>query len=315
LNGLRFPQEYLCIDHERFRQPLYVYTILEDIVIADISTAHSFVGYSPVIVGIRDEDTTGLHPEKIRIAFTAGPLDLNDTFRSKDALSILFLEKIKSQRLGDDETLLYYAATRGVHHFVSGFSRLIIRLSNRLYQKKTGNVYLPGNSYKQVQIAYAVPRNISLITVSRGGLFNLFPTDLHGPAGEDHYIISLRHEGKACKQVMETGKILLTAVDSGFYKTVYSLGKNHMQEMKKKEHFPFSDRVSTLFQLPLPAQAVSYRELELAESFTYGIHRVFLFKTVARQRLQDFPSTLAHIHTVYATWRQNKGLTGNYLLR
>ena len=63
--------------------------------------------------------------------------------------------------------------------------------------------FLPDNLYKQVQIAYSIPRNISLITVGQNDRFNLFPTDLHGPVNEDHYIISLRHEGKACQQVMK----------------------------------------------------------------------------------------------------------------
>jgi hypothetical protein len=315
LNGLYFPQEYLCLDYEQFHEPLYVYTIVEDIVIADISNSHSFVGYSPVIFAMTCSSTAWLHPEKIRIAFTTGQIAINGNFNSKDAIAILSLIKINVQCLPDEEDILYYAAQKGIHHFLSPVSQLINQFNNRLYQKKPGNVYLPGNAYKQVQIAYAVPRNISLITVSQEGLFNLFPTDLHGPVGEDHYIISLRHEGKACKQVLKSGKILLTGVESRFYKTVYSLGKNHMQAMKTGENFPFSDKVSPHFLLPLPQAAVSCRELELLDSFTRGIHRIFLFKILTSQSLQGSPSTLAHIHNVYATWRQNKGLAGNYLLR
>jgi len=315
LNGLYFPQEYLCFDHEQFSQPLHVYTIIEDIVIDDISSSHSFVGYSPVIFAMTYSSTAWLHPEEIRIAFTAEPIPVNANFRSKDAIAILSLVKINVQYLADEEDILYYAAKKGVHHFIPPFSQFIIQVNNRLYQKKPGNVYLPGNAYKQVQIAYSVPRNISLITVGQDGQFNLFPTDLHGAAGEDHYIISLRHEGKACKQVMETGKIVLSGVDSGFYKTVYSLGKNHMQEMKGKENFPFSGQFSARFQLPLPRSAIFYRELTVQDSFIHGIHRLILLKTEDRQGPGGPVSALAHIHNVSATWRQNKGLAGNYLLR
>ncbi|HMK25317.1 MAG TPA: hypothetical protein VK483_04740, partial [Chitinophagaceae bacterium] len=135
------------------------------------------------------------------------------------------------------------------------------------------------------------------------------------PVNEDLYIISLRHDGKACEQVISAARILLSQVDSDFYKLAYALGKNHMQDMKEKENYPFCDGVSAHLQLPLPRSTLFYRELELQDSFVHGIHRVMLFKTLYRQRFQDNPSTLAHIHNVYATWRQNNGLPGNYLLR
>ena len=183
------------------------------------------------------------------------------------------------------------------------------------YNKKKGNVFLYDNLYKQVQIAYSLPRNISLITVSENNQYNLFPTDLHGQVDDQHYIISLRHEGKASGQVERTGKILITEMDSQFYKTVYALGKNHTQEMKSNENFPFSDTVSAHLLLPLPKMALYYRELELVNSFMYGIHRLFLFKILYRQQVRGKPSTLVHIHNVYASWRYNNRLPGNYLLR
>jgi hypothetical protein len=37
--------------------------------------------------------------------------------------------------------------------------------------------------------------------------YNLFPTDLHGQPDDEHYVISLRHEGIACQQVLQTRKI------------------------------------------------------------------------------------------------------------
>ena len=115
--------------------------------------------------------------------------------------------------------------------------------------------------------------------------------------------------------MIQTRKILITEVQSQFYKTVYALGKNHMHEYREKSLFPFSEEVSSLLQLPLPGSAVFYRELELQDSFFHGIHRVLLFKILSRQPVQNNPATLAHIHNAYATWRHNNHLPGNYLLR
>jgi hypothetical protein len=169
--------------------------------------------------------------------------------------------------------------------------------------------------YKQVQIAYSIPRNISLITVGQNDRFNLFPTDLHGPVNENFYIISLRHDGRACQQIMNAGRILLTQVHCDFYKTAYALGKNHMQELKERGNFSFGNDISANLKLSLPQSAQYYQELEYQDSFIHGIHRVMLFKTLYWQRIRDNPSTLAHVHNVYATWRQNTRLPGNYLLR
>ena len=180
---------------------------------------------------------------------------------------------------------------------------------------KPGNVFLHDNLYTQVQAAYSIPRNISLITVGKDNRYNLFPTDLHGEAGNDHYVVSLRHEGKACRQVVNAGKILISTVHSQFYKSAYALGKNHMQEMKDSSQFPFSNEVSAQFSLLIPQPALLSRELELQDSFIHGIHRLLIFKILSRQQWNDTPSTLAHVHNVYATWRYNNRMAGNYLLR
>lgn len=314
INGLHYPQEYLCFAHESFEQPLHAYLINDGQVIKDITNLHVFAGYSPLIFSLPSSVLTTAEHSTIKIAFSQQLLQPNASFSQKDAVAMLCLKKIKEQKAGP-ETILYYEGVKGRHRFISAFHQFIIQLHNRLYHKKPGNIYLPGNLYKQVQIAYSLPRNISLVTVGKNNWFNLFPTDLHGPVNEDHYIISLRHDGKACQQVMNAGNILLSQVHSDLYKKAYSLGKNHMQEMKEKGGHPFSNHESVNLQLPLPQSALFYRELELQDSFVHGIHRVMLFKTLYRQEFQGIPSTLAHVHNVYATWRQNNHLPGNYLLR
>jgi flavin reductase (DIM6/NTAB) family NADH-FMN oxidoreductase RutF len=221
---------------------------------------------------------------------------------------------IRRQSAGDMD-IVYYEGIKGEHRFLSSFHQYVIALNNRLYNKNPGNVYLHTNLYKQVQIAYSVPRVISLITVSDGELFNLFPTDLHGTVNEQYYINSLRHEGKACKQVEASRRVVISQVHCDAYKTAYSLGKNHTQDLRSKDNFPFGNTSSSVFQLPLPQLALDYRDLELVQCFEHGIHKLLLYKIVSRQVLSHEPVTLAHIHNVYATWRHNNGLPGNYLLR
>jgi len=316
INGLHYPQEYLCLAKESFQQPLYVYLISRNKIIKDISAEHLFTGYSPLIITLYSSSAASKQdlPATIDLAFVDHPCQPNEFLKEKDAIARLSLKIIRKQSAGGLD-IFYYEGVHAEHHFLSPFHQRITGLNNRLYNKKTGNVFLHDNLYKQVQVAYSVPRIISLITVSDGQLFNLFPTDLHGSVNDEYYVSSLRHEGKACKQVETARRIVISQVNYEAYKTVYALGKNHVQELKSKENFPFGESVSKLFQLPLPKPVLYYRELELVDSFNHGIHKLLLYRVLSRQALSQAPATLAHIHNVYATWLRNKGLSGNYLLR
>ena len=312
-NGLHFPQEYLCLSEESLQKPLHVYFIHEGRVAADLTKAHHFIGYCPLIIAVPSSVLRTPY-QRIHLVFSERPFTINEFLPPRAALASLDLEKIREQQAGG-EKVLYYEGVKGVHRFVPPLSQLAIEVNNRIYGKKPGNVFLEGNLYKQVQIAYALSRKICLITVGHGEIFNLFPTDLHGRVDQDFYLISLRHEGKACEQVLSTQRIVISDMQSSAYRQVYALGKNHMQPLKHRESFQFAAASSLKFGLPLPKELCSYRELELEASFVHGIHRLLLFRIMSEVQLERQPSTLVHVHNAYATWRHKKGLESNYLLR
>jgi hypothetical protein len=314
-NGLHYPQEYLCLAKESFQHPLHVYLVDNRQIIKDITNEHLFTGYSPLIFTLNSPALNNQElSANIEIIFSRQSMQPNDIFEKKDAIARLSLQLVQKQAAGEN-SIFYYEGVQGRHHFISSFHQYIIELNNRLYNRKEGNVFLHNNLYKQVQIAYSLPRIISLITVSDGKLYNLFPTDLHGQANQQYYVSSLRHEGKACKQVEAAGRIVISEVHYQVYKMVYSLGKNHVRELQSKENFPFGESFSKFLNLPLPQSVLNYRELELMDSFVHGIHKLLLYKIISREAVTNAPATLSHVHNVYATWRHNKGLSGNYLMR
>ena len=310
LNGLHYAQEYLCLATASLTQSLHVYLVKDQRIIKDITKHHLFIGYSPLVYAFSANEEM---EASIHLILSNRPFQQNEYFSKKDAIASLQLQQIKKEELIDD-AVLYYEGVSGVHHFLSAFHQFINGLNNQWFNKKPGNVFLPNDLYRQVQIAYSVPRNISLITISNKDLFNLFPTDLHGQIDEDHYIISLRVGGKACEQVEAAGKVLISQVDRDAHKTVYALGKNHMQELKTKEDFPFSESYSENLKWPVPQNAIAYRELSLVNSFIHGIHKIMLFRIISQQQLTSSGVALAHIHNSYASWRHKMKLPGNYLL-
>jgi hypothetical protein len=315
INGLQFPQEYLCLSKESFTDPLRVYIVQNGKVTCDVTNTHAFIGYQPLLLATFYAGSKNqLFPDQLVLCFSKEFLHPNEEFNLKDAIATLRVRKTRSASVGG-KVVAVYEGMGGHHHFQSIFHQWIARLDNRLVNKRKENVFLEANLYQQVQIAYALPRVISLITVSGTGGYNLFPTDLHGEIGGDHYMISLRHEGKACRQVRESGRLLISTVESGAFKEVYLLGKNHMQEPKDILLFPFSAKRSVYYNLPIPDSAIYCREMEVMDSFILGIHRIFTLKILSRRTINDKNDTLAHVHNAYASWRHNKGMTGNYLLR
>ena len=322
LNGLHYPQEYLCLAKETFENSLRVYLVANGNIVKDITNEHLFTGYNPLIftlhVPLSNESFQSgdqeILPSSIDIFFCHSSSFQNGGLNKKDAIGHLSMTLIQKQTVGN--TIIYhYEGKKGEHHFLSSLQQAILALSNRLHNNREGNVYLHKNLYTQVQVAYSVPRIISLITVSDGKLYNLFPTDLHGAVNEQFYVGSLRHAGKACKQVESSGKIVISQMHCTAYKTAYALGKNHMQELRAKETFPFGDSVSPVFGLALPKFVIQYRELELLESFDHGIHKIMLFRIVSEQAVHSKPATLAHVHNCYATWRYKQRIASNFLLR
>lgn len=312
LNGLQFKQEYICLARESLTHPLHAYLTKEDKAIKDITTLHLFIGYSPLVFAFTPGTLSG--DEFIKIVFTHQISENEKLIAAKKVLATLRMKKLY-QLSSPEGTILLYEGVSGRHYFISRFNQLVVQLNNRLYNRKPGNVYLENSLYKQVQIAYALPRMISLITLEDDNLYNVFPTDLHGQVSESRYIISLRHEGKACSQVEKMGKLVISTIDAGAFREVYALGKNHMQDMKPKEQFGFSPQFSERFYIPIPLHVLEYRELELTESFRHGIHKILLFRIINRKKLQTNENSLSHVHCSYATWRGKHGLKGNYLIR
>ena len=174
LNGLHYPQEYLCLARESLQHPLHVYLTNADRIITDITNRHVFAGYHPLIFAF--PAFTGIDLAKfveIEVVFSNKLLQENSIYSSNDSRAKLRLRFARKQEAGTN-SIYYYEGIWGEHHFLSSFHQFIIGLNNKLFNRKTGNVFLQNNLYKQVQIAYAIPRTISLVTVSQKGLVNLF---------------------------------------------------------------------------------------------------------------------------------------------
>ena len=276
----------------------------------DLTDIHLFVGYYPLIIAISCEKNSSLNDllqNKNNIKTVLG--------ESKDKFYAQLILKNISTIEFDEVTLFLFEGVKGSHRFLSKFHILTNSLKYKLTAEKKINIYLKGNLYEQVKIAYSIPRKISLVTLGKNNMFNIFPTDINGRIDKQNFVISLRKNGKANKQVKELKKIVFSEMSADTCKEVYSLGVNHIKDLRAKNEFDLSKKLSQKYSIPLPNNALRYSELEFINDIQTGVHSLCFFKIVSSANIEDSKSTLAHIHRDYAEWRINKGIISEFLLR
>ena len=271
---------------------------------------HLFIGYYPLIIAItckKNSSSNHLIQNKNLLKSVFGA--------SKDKIIAQLILR-KNNTLEFDKVKLYlFEGVKGSHRFLSKFHILTNSLKYKLTADKRINIYLKGNLYEQVKIAYSIPRKISLVSLGNKNKINIFPTDINGRIGKQNFVISLRKNGKANKQVKELKKIVLSEMAVDKYKEVYSLGVNHTKELRDKKEFDLSEELSQTFSIPLAKNAVRYFELEFINDMQTGLHNLCFFKIVNSVNIVDSKSTLAHIHRDYAEWKINNGIISEFLLR
>ncbi len=314
LFGLTIPQQYVCVSSERLLNPLNVFATSHDgQQVADPKLA--FVGYKPVLFG-------GAQPKvaetNLCLHFNAAPELQIDTAWRGFAADSRSVARMILQRLpvtfNANPDLRLFEGKFGNHRFLHPLHQLSNSVRDGFTRQKPGNVNLPGNLHDMVRIAYAMPRKIALVTVSDGERINLFPTDLHGKINDTYYISSLRIGGNAEQQVSRQRRVVISEIESSFYREAYSLGKNHMRNFMREAEFNLAAFRSDGFGFPLPAGVLRYYELEVLEHADVGIHRIFLYR-IANSVDVRHGDTLAHIHQYYAQWRVVLKMKSEFLLR
>ena len=276
----------------------------------DLTDSHLFIGYYLLIIAISCEKNSSLNDllqnnNNIKTVFG----------ESKDKIYAQLILKKINIIVFDEVKLFLFEGVKGSHRFLSKFHILTNSVKYKLTAEKKINIYLKGNLYEQVKIAYSIPRKILLVTLSKNNMFNIFPTDINGRIGRQNFVISLRKNGKANKQVKELKKIVLSEMAADTCKEVYALGVNHIKDLREKNEFDLSEKLPQKFSIPLPSNVLRYFELLFINYMQTGVLNLCFFKIVNSVNIEDSKFTLAHIHRDYAEWRINNGIIFEFLLR
>jgi hypothetical protein len=158
-------------------------------------------------------------------------------------------------------------------------------------------------------ILHNVPRPVFL--VSHGGMTqgNMFPMDLLGPLSTGAFVLGLHSTSPAIPIWQRSRQIAASAVPLRYKPAVYAMGKNHRQPLLDPSTLPVPYGPSKSFQIPVPAEALSVRELNIEQFLDLGSHVLFVARTHSMETHTEEPQ-MCHVHRFYQQFlmRQNRQL-------
>lgn len=151
-------------------------------------------------------------------------------------------------------------------------------------------------------VFYICPRPVFLISVMDGTRGNLFPMDLVGPVGTQHFSLAL-HSSAPAALMERSRRIALCSIPAEQTAAAIALGKNHKKTYADWDHLPFATTNSAAFGLPVPKFSLRVREMHIEEVRPVGSHTLFLAKTIEDQRWAD-GLQMFQVHGFYQAWKQ-----------
>jgi flavin reductase (DIM6/NTAB) family NADH-FMN oxidoreductase RutF len=150
---------------------------------------------------------------------------------------------------------------------------------------------------------YICPRPVVLVSVVDGNASNLFPMDLIGPVGGQHFTLALHGTSTAVSLMERSRKVALSGVPVEQISTAYTLGQNHKKADFRWNQVSFALTTSPAFGLPIPEFALSVKEMEIEEVRAMGSHKLFICRTEVNH-LRSHGLQLSFVHGFYHARRQ-----------
>src|SRR5580658_8867808 len=126
---------------------------------------------------------------------------------------------------------------------------------------------------------YICPRPVVLVSVVDGNAGNIFPMDLIGPIGGQHFTLALHGTSTAVSPMERSRRVALSGVPAEQASIAYALGQNHKKTDFRWNQISFDLTTSPAFGLPIPEFALSVKEMEIEEVRAMGSHKLFICRT------------------------------------
>jgi flavin reductase (DIM6/NTAB) family NADH-FMN oxidoreductase RutF len=150
---------------------------------------------------------------------------------------------------------------------------------------------------------YICPRPVVLVSVVDGNAGNIFPMDLIGPIGGQHFTLALHATSTAVSLMERSRRVALSGVPVEQISIAYALGQNHKRTDFCWNQISFDLTTSPAFGLPIPEFALSVKEMEIEEVRAMGSHKLFICRTEVNH-LRSHGLQLSFVQGFYHARRQ-----------
>jgi len=150
---------------------------------------------------------------------------------------------------------------------------------------------------------YICPRPVVLVSVVDGNAGNIFPMDLIGPIGGQHFTLALHATSTAVSLMERSRRVALSGVPVEQISIAYALGQNHKKTDFCWNQISFDLTTSPAFGLPIPEFALSVKEMEIEEVRAMGSHKLFICRTEVNH-LRSHGLQLSFVQGFYHARRQ-----------
>jgi flavin reductase (DIM6/NTAB) family NADH-FMN oxidoreductase RutF len=271
--GLKYPQSEVRVWLRGLGEPL------------EVTDRNVIVAARPFTVGIGLEHL----PDA---AIKGAPLFLGFSDRSGDTrlLGEIQLRYVETIRIGD-RVLCLLRASRSTNRCLPrsvvwrrylDFARQQRRVARGPNPPETQMII---REFFALATFYICPRPVVLVSVVDGDAGNIFPMDLIGPIGGQHFTLALHCTSTAVPLLERSRRVALSGVPVEQISIAYALGQNHKKTDFGWNQVSFDLTISPAFGLPIPAFALSVREMEIEEVRALGSHKLFICRTEASHSL------------------------------
>jgi flavin reductase (DIM6/NTAB) family NADH-FMN oxidoreductase RutF len=175
----------------------------------------------------------------------------------------------------------------------------------RLQDRNPHSMKIASSALFCVFALYSAPRPVVLVSHQVAGRGNVVPLDLAGEAGAPCYLLGI-HDTPARARMAEAGRLAVSTVPLAWSAAAFALGRNHRHETIDWAGLPFATVPSPTWGIPVPAGALTVREVRIERLVEAGSHTIFVTTTERLERRAE-GLQMCHVHGFHQMYLERQG--------
>ena len=167
-----------------------------------------------------------------------------------------------------------------------------------LFDRNPDNEKMINSQLFCMWLLYCRPRPMAFVSFLHEGEGNILPMDLIGDTDSPYFLLSLDRRRPSLPAITAAGRVALSSMPLQATPHLFALGGNHRMARVDWAALPFATVPSAEYGIPIPADALDVRELEIHQTADAPTHRV-LIATTTRWERRAKGSTLCLLHRLY----------------